>query len=300
MKNIKYDRNKRCLDIPSFIRLEVCRQCSENCESSDRFLKLEWDIAKRIIDQVIQMGISKVIILGDEPLLYENLVDLISLFTKTHIQSEIYTSGFGLTEKLLTQMQDAGINKIHIYLNGSCARIHNLSRKYFEEAIYAIKLIKFHSMWCGVNWSARHDNLLDFENLVMLLYSMKVDTLTIFPDHHNIDEEMQSYLNDDEVEYLANLITPELKIGWINVDFCYDALRRKFTGNNLPFIYRNCLAGRLFCDVLFDGSFQPCKYKTISSDKDNLSDYWNEDEGLRKFRHENHKCCVKIIKKHNR
>ncbi len=72
---------------------------------------------ERIADQGARLGAIAITILGGEPLLYEKLSDLISVFSARHYFVNMVTNGILLTKNKLEGLKSAGLNSIYFSLD---------------------------------------------------------------------------------------------------------------------------------------------------------------------------------------
>lgn len=300
MKTTKFNQKESRLTIPYFVHMEVTEKCPLCCPQCycdmSKSKELPWKLAKDIAEQIIKMRVPRVLLTGGEPLLYPHLINLIQIFSNNNVETEVSSSGFGLTSKYLKELSESGLTRLHISLNGSCESVHNLSRSHFEESLNAIKLIKDADIWCGVNWVARHDNIDDLENLLILLKQLNVNMFTILSSKPDFNGIIQSPLTTSDQDKLAKIVLSEFKNIGISIDLCYPSLRKKVFGDKIPSIYKYCGAGKLFFDVLVDGSCKPCRHKKIEAKKSSLDFYWNTDSDLFVYRKKNYICCDDLTK----
>jgi radical SAM protein with 4Fe4S-binding SPASM domain len=96
------------------------------------------DECKRVIDSMVPIGIRMIGWTGGEPLLREDLEDLIEYAGRKGIKSNITTNAILLDQQRATSLLEAGNRAIQISLDGSTPEKNRLMRGATEEEFYQI------------------------------------------------------------------------------------------------------------------------------------------------------------------
>lgn len=247
--------------VPKFIHLEVTAECRAECPQcymrgrSFSAREMDFELCCTIIAEAAVMGIEYILITGGEPLEYKYLTECVGLMSLSGIKSMISTSGIGLTEETSSGLHFAGLCEACVSMNGSTPEIHNLSRTNYGAAVNALKLFKSAGIRTRVNWVARRDNLRDFPELAGLCGELGAESVDVLACKHG---EINQFLNPEEVRILAGMIS-KLGTEFVNIEPCYEKL------NNIlmrprPAFGSKCWGGRVFFDVLADGSKTVCRH----------------------------------------
>lgn len=138
---------------PPMMGWEITRRCNLTCphcftaatvKDSPEFSTEE---CRAIIDQLVALGVQRIGWTGGEPLLREDLEELIVYACETgSIQSGITTNGVLLDETRARTLKQAGAASIQISLDGSTAKhnfaIRRAGEEEFEKVLEAIRVCK--------------------------------------------------------------------------------------------------------------------------------------------------------------
>jgi len=166
---------------------EVTQKCNLKCihcradASPD---KKEGNLIKgkdafRLIDELSEMECPTLALTGGEPLLREDIIDIVKYATSKKLKVRIQSNGTLLTENMADQLKDAGILSFGIGLDGSNAYINDKIRNRvgsFNKAIGAIKILKKRNIKVHVEFTITKINLNDLSQTLDLLEGLGVDT----------------------------------------------------------------------------------------------------------------------------
>lgn len=280
----EYIIKKNCCKVPQFIHMEITEKCNVGCSQCycdlHKGRNMKWSIFENIVHQAHEYGIEKILLTGGEPFYYPDLVVGVKLINDLGMKAIVSSSGCGLNEDYAKKVIDAGMHEFYISLNGSKPEIHNISRGHFEEGKNAVKIIKKLQGWCGINWVARKDNLADLPDIINMSKDLEADCFHIIsPKKSNIGEKEE--LSVEDIKYIAGIIAEDRKNGYIGIDLCFQELNFYIENGDIHEIYRNCLAGRMFFDVMVDGTFLPCRHYNGKREKfESIQKYWTESDAL--------------------
>ncbi|MBI5198314.1 MAG: radical SAM protein [Nitrospirae bacterium] len=151
------------------------------------------ELTRREIFQLIEtarhLGFMEVSYFGGEPLLREDLTDLIRFSSSRGLLSSIYTNGIRLTREKAKELRKAGLFFCNISLDSSSPEIHNQlrrSKECFEKAVdgirYLTELGVRCSIWTYVKKSDIQDDLQDLKSLIGMARRLEVRKVVIlFP-----------------------------------------------------------------------------------------------------------------------
>lgn len=138
--------------IPWLIEFSVTYRCNcrcKHCSVSNYFddAKKDKELTtaeiKRTLDQAVKMGIPKLDYFGGEPLIREDIVELVRYGTRRGLYISLTTNAWLLDKNLLHELKAAGINCINVSLDSTDPAEHDRLRGregIFNRAVMAIKL----------------------------------------------------------------------------------------------------------------------------------------------------------------
>ena len=256
--------NLRCLHCyhPTHIQNENLMGLEEVKDMLDdlSYTAKRWDMVPRI-------SIS-----GGEPLIREDLLDILGYANEKEILTAILTNGTLLTPKKANQIFEAGVRRVQVSIDGK-KDIHNrIRRKSFayEKALEGIVNASRTGIDVTVSMTLMQSNINDFEDVVRAAINTgakKVGFKTYVPNK-NLGAADPEYVSSRET-FLAFMGAGELmekykgKIMVLNSDVLW-----QIVGKTDPFkkaaieedkYLTGCSAGYRALSVLSDGTVYPCR-----------------------------------------
>ena len=158
--------------------LTITRKCNNACDWCYTKNKLncqsmKYNDAIFCVDRLNEMGVNRIVLIGGEPTLYSNFVDLINYISSKGIKVSVATNGRKLADKNFTkQVVDAGVNSINISLKGISEEEYKKYTHSFglEEAIIGYKnLQRLNFKNVSLSYVIVDDDKEKFDKLVSLL-----------------------------------------------------------------------------------------------------------------------------------
>lgn len=162
-----------------------CKHClyysgSDCGNSSD--LKLE-DISK-IANQVQADGtIDEVWLSGGEPLLRKDILEIISMITEVGLKPSVSTNGFLVTASMAMSLKKAGVDYVHLSIDGISALKHDEFRQRygaFDHVICAADYLCENDIIVGATCIITWDNINDFDSIVNLALDHGIKVLSFY------------------------------------------------------------------------------------------------------------------------
>lgn len=105
---------------PLEAQLIITRRCNLSCgycsEYDHRSPPVPFDVLTERIDAIHRLGVVNTSLLGGEPLMHPNLIDIVA-YSNRQNQVSITTNGFLLKETLIKQLNDAGLSNLQISID---------------------------------------------------------------------------------------------------------------------------------------------------------------------------------------
>jgi len=166
---------------------EVTQKCNLNCihcradaspfKNEDKLI--DSDNVLRLIDELKKLNCPTLSLTGGEPLLRDDIVEIVKYSTFKGIKTRIQSNGLLLTESMASQLKDAGLFSFGIGLDGSSPEINDKIRNYpgaFKKAVESIKILKKIGLKVHVEFTVSKINISDINSTLDILEKLKVDT----------------------------------------------------------------------------------------------------------------------------
>jgi len=146
---------------PLAMTFAVTYRCMANCVhcSAGKHFKpgekeLTTEEAKQLIDEAQKLGVTIIAFTGGEPLIREDLFELISHVNKKKAMPIMFTNGLLLTDENVQKLVDAGLYSIFVSIDSPFPEEHNKLRGIpgiFEAAINGIQKLKSKGVLVGLS-----------------------------------------------------------------------------------------------------------------------------------------------------
>lgn len=275
------------LSLPEQLQVELTTKCPLNCNQC--YCNLEGrEINKEqlfsYLYQAAWLGIPTITLSGGEPLLYPSLIETVELISRLGLYSALATSGAGLTSETLRELKDAGLNDLFFSLNGSTKEIHSISRDGFEETISAMTVAKNENIPFNINWVAREDNVLDFNEVLKTAEKLGAQKLVILSLKPDCADQLQAPLSTSSLQYLAGIFkNHDQEQLALAIEGCFPSLLMAVLDTAIPGKI-GCEVGRTVLSVNVDGSLSPCRHIPLHEEAQPLKTYWYESKNLAMLR----------------
>jgi MoaA/NifB/PqqE/SkfB family radical SAM enzyme len=163
-------QNKNLPNMMSFAVNDVCNATCEHCsffsavEEANRSI-LTLKQSQRLIQDAQDLGVSVINFVGGEPLMREDLPDIISSVNKDLATTVLFTNGWNLYERA-TELKKAGLDSIYISIDAATPEKHDTFRKkqgLFNKAIQGIRKAKQLGFSCGISTTMTPESYEDGE-----------------------------------------------------------------------------------------------------------------------------------------
>ena len=160
---------------PNILHFHITSRCPFNCkhccsESGHQDNSIELDRASifEMLNRAVQFGMDEIDISGGEPLIIGKspLVAIIAYASKQNLLSTINTNAWFLDEQYVSNLKDAGLDRIRFSLYGTSPGTH-------DDTIF---------YWLGKGHRAMQ-KVLGFEKSSHNLYSSFIEMLTILQEN---------------------------------------------------------------------------------------------------------------------
>ena len=191
-----------------------CMHCYANAKdgSDDRITHSD---AKRIIDDLSDFGVPVLLFSGGEPLLREDIIELIRYAVKKGIRAVLSTNGTLITEDMAERLRDAGISYVGISLDG-LEEINDRFRGVkgaFKKAMEGIENCKKKGIKVGLRFTINRFNASEVPKIFDLSEKEGIDRICFY--HLVYSGRGSSLIKDDlsheETRKIVDLIIDKTK-----------------------------------------------------------------------------------------
>ncbi|MGD2096685.1 MAG: heme b synthase [Desulfobacterales bacterium] len=278
----------------------ACVHCRASADMGPHEGELGTDEALRLLDQIAEVARPIIILTGGEPLLRSDIFDIARHGTGLGLRMVMAVNGTLVTEKIVRQMVDSGIQRISVSIDGSSAEFHDRFRQVkgaFEGTLRGIELIKNAGLEFQINTTITKTNLDQIpaiQNLAIELGAVAHHIFLLVPTGRG------KYIVDqaiDAAEYERTLnwfydqrAQAPLQLKATCAPHYYRILRQRakkdgisvnFQTHGLDAVTRGCLGGIGFCFISHRGIVQPCGYLDLNCGdvrQSSFGDIWHQSD----------------------
>ena len=257
--------------VPQTLSIEVTRRCGAKCDHClirDGEGELSREDILRTIDQALDMGTCIVTFTEGDPLLREDIFELIKHVDPEKAVVNLFTPGLDMTVEKAVKLREAGLYNLIIGVYSTIPEEHDLVRGVVGSHAKAIEAIQI-ALQTGL--------------MVTMSCHIKAGQVDRISDLY----ELAAKLGVQELSIWEGMPkTPEEKLTLIEKEKIVDLYKRINSTPGGPRLFANtyfegqllgCMAGRRWLHVAVDGSVRACPYlqESYANIKDSsLKDAW--------------------------
>lgn len=272
-----------------------CPYCSNPLDYAQHKNELTTQEWFDVFDQARQMGAVQLGFSGGEPLVRQDLEQLVEHAHQLGFYTNLITSGMGLTEQRIANLKQAGLDHIQISFQASDSVVNDAlagSKHAFEQKYEMCRLVKKYDYPMVLNFVIHRHNIDQIDQIIELCLELNADTveLAICQFYGWAFLNRQGLLPTQEQLIRAERITNEYR----------EKLKAQNHHCKLIFVVpdyyeerpKACMNGwgKIFFTVAPDGMALPChaarqlpiSFPNVREQK--LSDIWYKSTGFNHFR----------------
>lgn len=287
---------------PLWLLAELTHRCPLQCpycsnpldfaRSHDELSTAEWI---EVFRQAREMGAAQLGFSGGEPLVRQDLAELIAAARGLGYYTNLITSGIGLTEEKIASFADAGLDHIQISFQAADEEVNNLlagSQKAFAHKLEMARAVKKHGYPMVLNFVTHRHNIDNIDQIIRLCIELEADFVELATCQFYGWAELNraGLLPSKEQLVRAERITNEwrdklaaenhpCKLIFVTPDYYEERPKACMNG-----------WGNLFLDITPDGTALPCHSArqlpvTFPNVREHSIEYiWRDSFGFNRFR----------------
>lgn len=250
-----------------------CRMCDQWKTSAERTRE---ELTTRdwfsVIDSARRLHAAVFIVTGGEPLLRQDIFEIISYIRKNKIAAHLCTNGTLIDDTKARQLASCGLNSVSVSLDSDNASVHNWMRNTdcFNAAVNGIKALRAAAprLKMGINYVITKKNFCDLDRMVRFAETLGVNQIKFDPVHTNLMHRRKP------LESFAGLLFEEGDLKQLRAEIdklIRAAAKSRLLTNSYTFlkgisqlydtagsIPLPCYAGYISCAIDPYGSVAPC------------------------------------------
>lgn len=230
--------------------------------------ELTTEEAKKLLTQIAKAGFKIMIFSGGEPLMREDIYELIEYAAKQGLRPVLGSNGTLINQATAEKLKLAGTAAVGISLDSLNPKGHDSFRGYqgaFRDTIYAMKHcrdagLRFQIHSTVMDWNK--NEIIDITDFAVAIGASAHHIFFLVPAGRGKDIEKEEMLTPKEYESLLTAIMKKQQSVDIELKpTCAPQFLRiaQEVGTKVRFS-RGCLAGISYCIINPKGEVQPCAY----------------------------------------
>ena len=272
-----------------------CPYCSNPLDFSQQGAELSTAEWIEVFRQARELGAAQLGFSGGEPLVRQDLAELIAAARGLGYYTNLITSGIGLTEARIAEFADAGLDHIQISFQAADEEVNNLlagSKKAFAQKLAMARAVKAHGYPMVLNFVTHRHNIDNIERIIELCLELEADFVELatcqFYGWAELNRAglLQTRAQLERAERITNQWRDKLaaenhpcKLIFVTPDYYEERPKACMNG-----------WGNLFLDITPDGTALPChsarqlpvQFPNVR--EHSLSHIWRDSFGFNRFR----------------
>ena len=243
-----------------------CKHCYRDAGEKDKD-ELNLGEAENLLREIKLAGFKIVVLSGGEPLLREDIYEIIGYAKSTGLRPVLGTNGTLIDKNVARRLKEAGLQRVGVSLDSKNSQVHDDFRGAngaFDRVLRALEVLREIDLEFQVHTTVTRYNYSEIESLIDFVAALGAKAYHIFflvPTGRG-KEELESIISVSEYYCLISKILERQKeLSFELKPVCapqFVPIAAK-KGLNLRF-KRGCLAGISYCCILPNGDVHPCPY----------------------------------------
>ena len=273
-----------------------CRHCSAGRHLRNDLPDLSTKEAKALIDQSQNLGVSIIAFTGGEPLMRDDIYELISYVDKRKALPILFTNGLLLSEENVEKLVNAGLYSLFVSIDSPIPEEHDQLRGMaglFETAILGIKRMQSKGGFVGISSYATRSATQKgtYKKLYSLARELGVENLILFdgvPTGNTLNDtsEMLTPEQHEEIRKFSSYVFKHQRVPQFNSQSWQNSIEGYLGGIG-------CLAVNLQYYVSAYGEVSPCDFTPLSFGNvrnKSIKEIWNKMVHHPAYNHRSTSC----------
>ncbi len=246
-----------------------CAHCYINATTTELKNELTTEESYRLIDQISKVSRPLLILSGGEPLMREDVYDIIKYGTSKGFRMGLGSNGSLIDANVADKLRVAGLATASISLDSNKPALHDAFRGVvgsWNKAIQAIKTLREHGILVQVNTTLTQENYSQIDDIMSKIEKIGVENFHLFflvPTGRGAKmTDISPIMYEDMIkETFAKTHTHRLNVR----PSCAPQFMRiaQDRGIDMRQWIRGCLAGLYYCRIYPNGDITPCPYLPV-------------------------------------
>jgi radical SAM protein with 4Fe4S-binding SPASM domain len=270
-----------------------CPHCHINATTKQLKNELTTQEAKALIDQICEVSRPLLILSGGEPLLREDIFELIRYGAAKGLKMGLGSNGSLIDARIAKRLKETGIETVSISLDSHIPEQHDEFRGVkgsWEKAVRAIKSLRDEGVLVQVNTTVTQQNYDQIDDIMSLVEGFGVENFHLFflvPTGRGVK---LADISPSKYESMIRTTFAKTAKHKLNVKpSCAPQFMRiaKSMGLDMSRWIRGCIAGLYYCRVYPNGDITPCPYLPIKLGnirEKSFKEIWFNSEIFKKMR----------------
>jgi len=274
-----------------------CPYCSNPLDFSNAGAELTTEEWLDVFRQGRELGAVQLGFSGGEPLVRQDLTQLIAGASGLGYYTNLITSGVGLDERKISEFHSAGLDHIQVSFQASDETVNNMlagSKKAFEQKLRMAREVKAQGYPMVLNFVTHRHNIDQIDRIIELCVELEADYVELATCQYygwafeNIEQLLPTRAQLERAERITNQYREKLaaeghpiKLIFVTPDYYEERPKGCMNG-----------WGQVFLTVAPDGTALPChSARMLPLEFPNVRDMsvteiWNDSPGFNHFRGE--------------
>lgn len=277
--------------VPETVSIEITRECKCNCEHctvSEGEGEMTTDQIKCIIDQGLDMGAFIITFTEGDPMLRDDIFELVEYVDKNRAVVNLFTPGTEMTPEKAVQLKDAGLHNLLISIYSTDPAKHDETRRLegaYGKAVAAIEMGLDAGLLVTMTTHISPGRIHELPGLYDLAGRLGVHEFSIWESVARRPGD--AVISEDERMVILDMHRTHNLPGTGPRVFANSFFEGEMLG---------CLAGRRWAHVCVDGSVKACPYIPFEFgnvlDGKGLESAWKTIRSLKDFKGRRNLCMM--------
>ena len=276
--------------VPETVSFEITRECGcdcEHCVVSGGEGELDTEIIKKAIDDALDMGAFIITFTEGDPMLREDILDLVRYVDKERAIVNIFTPGFEVTPEKALELKEAGLHNLLVSIYSPDPEKHDNVRRTsgaHQKAVEAIKNGLDAGLLVTMATHISPDRMKELDSLYDFATELGVHEFSAW---ESVPKKAgDAILTDADRQTIVDM--------YHRINSTPGGVRM-FSNTYFEGEMLGCMAGRRWLHICVDGETKPCPYMPFSFGNIQdapLQELWKNIRSTKMFKKDFNNGCM--------